>query len=138
MLSLPDRDLTNVAPRAQHELNVTPMLDVLLVLLVIFMAAAVAMHHTMDAVLPQPCQVMCPGTSDPLVLEVLPGSRFLLNRYEVPASELASYLRGVFAPRPEKILNVIGKPGVRYEQVMDAMDVAKSAGVRVLAIPPDE
>jgi biopolymer transport protein ExbD len=106
MSSSMSRDSTDHAPRPQHELNVTPMLDVLLVLLVIFMAAAVAMRHTMDAQLPEPCQVLCNGPGDPLVLEVLPGSRFLLNKYEVRASELASYLRGVFAPRPEKILHV--------------------------------
>ena len=124
-------------PEAQHELNVTPMLDVLLVLLVIFMAAAVGMHRTMDVTLPEPCAVMCPpGSVEPIVLEVLPGSRFLLNKYEVKANELAARLRAVYRGRPTKVLTVAGKPGVPYERVIDAMDVAKSVGVTVLAIQP--
>ena len=127
---------TERSPVAQHEMNVTPMLDVLLVLLVIFMAAAVGMHHTMDAQLPEPCAVMCPGGPEPIVLEVLPGSRFLLNKYEVRANDLAARLRAVYDGRPDKIIHVVGRTGVRYEQVIDAMDVAKSAGVRVVAIPP--
>jgi len=122
-------------PVAQHEMNVTPMLDVLLVLLVIFMAAAVGMHHTMDAQFPDPCAVVCTGTQ-PIVLEVLPGSRFLLNKYEVTANELAARLRAVFEGRPIKVLTVSGRRGVPYEQVINAMDVARSAGVRVLAIQP--
>ena len=60
-------------PVAQHELNVTPMLDVLLVLLVIFMTSVVGLHHTMDAQLPEPCAVMCVGGPEPIVL------RFVFN-----------------------------------------------------------
>jgi len=122
-------------PVAQHELNVTPMLDVLLVLLVIFMAAAVGVHHTMDASLPVPCAVICNPGSDPIVLEVLPGSRFLLNKYELRANELAARIRAVYEGRPEKILHVSGKAGVTYEQVVNAMDVARGSGVRVIALP---
>ena len=132
------RHSREIGPEAQHELNVTPMLDVLLVLLVIFMAAAVGMHSTMDAQLPEPCTVMCPpGIGEPIVLEVLPGSRFLLNKYEVKANELAARLRAVYSARPTKILTVSGKPGVPYERVIESMDVAKNAGVTVLAIQPE-
>ena len=128
-------ELAAARPVAQHELNVTPMLDVLLVLLVIFMAAAVGVHHTMDATLPVPCAVMCNPGSDPIVLEVLPGSRFLLNKYELRANELAARIRAVYERRPEKILHVTGTKGVTYEEVVCAMDVAKGAGVRVISIP---
>lgn len=135
MSSVGKSEVANARPVAQHELNVTPMLDVLLVLLVIFMAAAVGVRHTMDASLPVPCAVMCSPTTDPIVLEVLPGSRFLLNKYELRANELAAKIRALYERRPDKILHVSGKPGATYEQVVGAMDVARGAGVKVIALP---
>ena len=117
------------------ELNVTPMLDVMLVLLVIFMAASVAMHHTIDVSLPQPCADLCDGPV-PITLEVLPGPAYRLNGTPVAAAVLASTLRQVYVHRPEKIMYVAGRPGVTYETVVDAIDLARSNGVRVIGISP--
>ena len=122
----------------QHELNVTPMLDVLLVLLVTFMAAAVSLHHTVDVQLATPCGEICGPDSPAIVLEILPDERFLLNGTEVPARQLLSRLRAVYDGRPDKVIQVAGHPGVLYQEVITAMDVARSAGVRVIGIPPRE
>jgi biopolymer transport protein ExbD len=119
----------------QHEPNVTPMLDVLLVLLVTFMVAVVGVHQTMDVQLAAPCGELCGRGSPPIVLEILPGERFLLNRTEIPARELLPRLRAVYIARPEKVIQIAGHPGVRYEEVIAAMDVARSAGVRVIGVP---
>jgi biopolymer transport protein ExbD len=119
------------------ELNVTPMLDVLLVLLVIFMAAVQA-RETMDVQLPEPCTGACRGDSTSIVLEVLPDHIYHLNREPIAARELAARLRRVYEDRPVKIIQVAGHPGVRYQDVMDAMDLARGAGVRVIGIPPSE
>jgi len=83
------------------ELNVTPMLDVLLVLLVIFMAASVAMHHTIDVSLPQPCADLCDGPN-PITLEVLPGPAYRLNGTPIAAAALAPTLRQVYVNRPAR------------------------------------
>ena len=125
-------------PAAQHELNVTPMLDVLLVLLVIFMAAAVTFHKTVDVRLATPCGELCGAGAPPIVLEVLPGSRFLLNKDPIAVQDLSPRLRGVFATRPEKVIQVAGHPGVTYQDVISAIDVARTAGVRVVGVPPRE
>ena len=117
------------------ELNVTPMLDVLLVLLVIFMAASVAVHHTVDVSLPQLCADICEGPG-PITLEVLPGPSYRLNGTAVARIALASTLRQVYLDRPEKIMYVAGQPGVTYETVVDAIDMARSNGVRVIGISP--
>ena len=117
------------------ELNVTPMLDVLLVLLVIFMAASVAVHHTVDVSLPQRCADICDG-SNPITLEVLPGPTFRLNGTPIASAALAQTLRDVYDGRPEKIMYVSGQPGVSYETVVTAIDVARSNGVRVIGISP--
>lgn len=117
------------------ELNVTPMLDVMLVLLVIFMAASVAMHHTVDVSLPQPCADLCDGPG-PITLEVLPGPTYRLNGTAIAPAALAPTLRQVYVDRPEKTMYVAGQPGVSYEAVVDAIDQARSNGVRVIGISP--
>ena len=118
------------------EVNVTPMLDVLLVLLIIFMAVTVQVHRSVDAVLPEECPGGCEPTGQPIVLEVLPGPAYRINRAPVSPSELATRLREIFENRPEKIIYVSGDRRSRYQEVVTAMDVAKTAGVRVLSIAP--
>jgi len=118
---------------AVSELNVTPMLDVLLVLLIIFMAMSIRMHRTIDANLPQACVGACEG-DQAIVLEVLPGPAYRINHAAVAPSELMRRLTAIYQDRPEKVIQVAGYPGVRYEEVVAAMDIAKSSGVRVVGI----
>jgi len=118
------------------EPNVTPMIDVLLVLLIIFMVANIRVHHTMDAQLPEAgCDVLC-ESSRQIVLEVLPGPTYRINQSTVASSDLFARLSSIYVARPEKLIQVAGYPGARYEDVVGAMDVARSAGVRVVAIAP--
>ncbi|HEY9228106.1 MAG TPA: biopolymer transporter ExbD [Gemmatimonadaceae bacterium] len=118
------------------ELNVTPMLDVLLVLLITFMAATIQTRPTIDVNLPQPCAGVCEAGDEDIVLEVLPGPTYRVNRTDVPPSQLRGYLTSVYRGRPTKILQVGGDPHVSYNEVIAAMDVAKSAGVSVIGILP--
>ena len=122
---------------AVSELNVTPMLDVLLVLLIIFMALSIRVHTTIDGALPVSCTEGCDGTSQ-IVLEVLPGPVYRLNKAPVQASALGQTLNDLFAPRPEKIIQIAGYPGASYQEVITAMDIARGAGARVLGIAPRE
>lgn len=118
------------------EPNVTPMIDVLLVLLIIFMVASIRLHHTMDAQLPdRGCQGLC-ETTQQIVLEVLPGPAYRINQSAVEPSDLFARLSSIYLARPEKIIQVAGYPGARYEDVVSAMDVARSAGVRVVGVAP--
>jgi biopolymer transport protein ExbD len=119
------------------ELNVTPMLDVLLVLLIIFMAVSIQVHRTIDVVLPVPCAGVCDG-QPPIVLEVLPGPAYRVNQRPVANDQLRSYLVGLYRGRPEKIIQVAGYPTVRYDDVVHAMDIVKSAGVAAIGIAPKE
>ena len=124
---------TPVVPSAEP--NVTPMIDVLLVLLIVFMVAVVQVHRSMDVVLPEPCGVGC-ESGDAIVLEILPGPTYRLNGSPIPPASLRARLTSVYAGRPTKIMQVAGVRGVRYDDVMSAMDVAKSAGVTVIGITP--
>ena len=118
------------------EPNVTPMIDVLLVLLIIFMVANVRVHQTMDAQLSEPgCAKTCEATQQ-IVLEVLPGPAYRINQAAVAGNDLFARLSSIYLSRPEKVIQVAGHPGTRYEDVISAMDVARSAGARVIGIAP--
>lgn len=127
-MTAPSRTIANAEP------NITPMIDVLLVLLIIFLMAIPQMR-TIDATLPQPCIGVCAG-GDEIVLEVLPGPSYRLNRQTVAASDLLPHLAGVYRGRPEKIIQIAGHPGARYSDIVAAMDLARSAGVKVIGIAP--
>ena len=108
---------TRSIPNAEP--NVTPMIDVLLVLLIVFMMVASQVHRSIDVQLPEPCVGGCTG-APAIVLEVLPGPSYRLNQRAIP----------------DKKIQVAGRVGVRYADVVNAMDVAKSAGATVIGIVP--
>lgn len=124
-------------PRSlEEEINVTPFLDVLLVLLVMFMIALQSTRK-MEVVLPEPSRSSCEVGCESIVLEVLLNREYALNRTRFDAPQLSARLRSAFAGRPMSILFVKADPRVRYQEVVWAMDAAKGAGVRVLAIDPE-
>ena len=128
---------TTQGQRLTAEPNVTPMIDVLLVVLIVFMVAIVRVYHTMDVQLPQVCSGACEAP-EPIVLQVLPGPAYRINRRPVDPGDLQAQLRAVFAQRPVKIIEVAGDAAVRYSDVVTAMDIAKSAGVVEIAVAPKQ
>jgi biopolymer transport protein ExbD len=123
-----------------NEINVTPMLDVLLVLLIIFMAAVPSMRKAIDLQLPDPTpSVATTNTaSNQIVLEVGPNNHFAVNKEVVPRDRLAARLKEIYDPRPDKIIFVKGDSAVKYQDVIWAMDVARGAGVKVIGVPPKD
>lgn len=120
-----------------NEINVTPMIDVLLVLLIIFMMIIPMSRKALDAQLPDPTpQPASTVNPDQIVLEVLPGDKFAVNKEPVEKAEVLNRLKAIFDPRPEKIIFVKGDTTVAYSSVIWAMDQARGAGVKVIGIPP--
>jgi biopolymer transport protein TolR len=114
------------------EINVTPMIDVLLVLLIIFMVIVPAMPRGESASLPRPA-VSSGAPGDAVVLEVVKGkggnAGFRINQQDVPRQELAARLAEIYAKRAERVLFVRGDDGLSFTQVADAIDIGHAAGV---------
>jgi biopolymer transport protein TolR len=124
----------------ENEPNVIPMIDVLLVLLIIFMAALPSMRKAIDIQLPDPNPQVVPQNqqSNQIVLEVLPGGVFAINTEKVDKARLGPRLKEIYDPRPEKIIFVKGDPAVKYQDVIEAMDIARGSGVKVIGVPPKD
>ncbi|MBV9774473.1 MAG: biopolymer transporter ExbD [Gemmatimonadetes bacterium] len=119
------------------EINVTPMIDVLLVLLIIFMVVQQQLQRGVSVQLPPTTGQEVPGLKpDQIVLQVEPGPRYLLNSQPVAAASLAATLQGVFAPRPRKVVFVQGAEGTSYGDVIRAVDASRAAGVQVVGLVP--
>jgi biopolymer transport protein TolR len=122
-----------------NEINVTPMIDVLLVLLIIFMLVVPMSRKAIDLQLPDPTEQQSSATPPPqIVLEVLPNNQFAVNKEPIPRNNLAARLKEIYDGRPEKIIFVKGDPKVKYADVIFAMDVARGAGVKVIGLSPKE
>ncbi len=131
---------TTGANRLTNDINVTPMIDVLLVLLIIFMLVVPMSRKAIDLQLPDPTEQQSSAAPPPqIVLEVLPGEKYLVNKEAIPKERLGARLKEIYDPRPEKIIFVKGAPkGVKYSDVIYAMDVARGAGVKVIGVSPKD
>ena len=123
-----------------NEINVTPMIDVLLVLLIIFMMVIPMSRKAIDLQLPDPSPDNTNSGPPPsqIVLEVLPGGTFRVNTQPVSKAELPKKLKDIYEPRPDKVIFVKGDPTVKYSDVIAAMDVARGAGVKVIGMTPKD
>jgi biopolymer transport protein ExbD len=124
----------------RNEPNVVPMIDVLLVLLIIFMLMIPLSRVAIDLQLPdpKPSDEPPPKNPDQIVLEVLPGGVFMINKAPVTKEALPAKFKEIYDPRPDKILFVKGDPTVKYQDIIWSMDVARGGGVKVIGVPPKD
>lgn len=121
------------------EPNLTPMIDVLLVLLIIFMVIVPQGRKALEVQLPDPTPVTTPQPStDQIVLEVEKDGSYLINKQPVPPGKagLSEMIHKTFDGRPDKVMFVKGDPATKYQNVIEAMDVARGSGVLVIGITP--
>jgi biopolymer transport protein TolR len=115
------------------EINITPMIDVLLVLLIIFMVIVPAIPRGESALAPRPAPGHDSSRPDVVVLEVLKGTgneaAFRINQQAISRAELPARLGAIYANRTPRVLFVKGDDQLSFNQIAEVIDISHSAGV---------
>src|SRR5712691_12990421 len=121
------------------DINVTPLIDVLLVLLIIFMITQPLSRKAFDVqVPPEQKTKQPPKTTSQIVLELTPDGGYTINKQPYAVNQLDQAFHQIYDPRPAKLLFIKAAPNRKYIDVMQAMDIAHGAGVQVIGFTPPE
>ena len=120
--------------KASADINITPFVDVMLVLLIIFMVAAPMMQQGIDVDLPETTTHALRIQDNPLILSVKKDGKYFLGRSEIKIENLVSKLEAIFEARASKEIYLRADRAAPYGTVVKAMAAAQKAGSNQLGI----
>ena len=113
-----------------NEINMTPMVDIMLVLLIIFIVTIPVMKHSVNIDLPRATNEPQNIKPETIRLSVDAQGKYFLNETPIADADLAPQLKTAATQKPQPELHIRGDKAVRYERVAEAMAAAQQAGLR--------
>ena len=130
--------MTGVSKGMNSDINITPFIDVLLVLLVIFMITLPMARKVLDIQVPVENQEKNSKPTPQIVLSIHADGSMDINTQPVLKAELPSRLLGIYSVRPDKLIFIKADNSRKFMEVIELIDVARGAGVKVFGLAPGD
>lgn len=135
-----EEDIYSNSGQTLSEINVTPLVDVMLVLLIIFMVTAPLMHHGVNIDLPKATTTAMVTNENSFILVITKNKELFINKHQLSIENLSEKITAIFEEKQDKDIFIQSDQNVSYGFVIEVMAALKQAGINrigLVTIPKD-